>query len=182
MVYGLIFEGHKSLSAQDQRSGILQFAGLHEIPVDKFISFNSNPNILLFQSGDTVVCYAWSCLCQKMSFLRAFIMHLVRNGVNLYSVTSEYHIDSTMDMNALGYAIAAYEDIRFNFWSNKTAESATKRAFSGRRIGDRNKTHILDGREKAVWDMYNNGFSMYAIAKKMKVSAPTIKRFLSSQN
>lgn len=182
MIYGLIFLGHQKLTEQDQRTGILQFAEHHNLNLDEFVSFNANPNILMFHPGDTIICYAWSCLCQKMSFLRAFVQHIVKNGVSLYSVTSKYHIDTSMDMNALRYAIGAYEDIRVNFWSNKSVEGAAKRVNSGRRLGYKNKTHILDGKEKSIWDMYNNGFSLCAIAKKMKVSAPTIKRFLSTQN
>ena len=42
--------------------------------------------------------------------------------------------------------------------------------------------NILGGKEKQVLKMFDNGSSMYAIAKKMNVSAMTIKRFLTAQN
>lgn len=182
MIYGLIFLGPTNFSAQEQRNGIVRFAKNHKLTIDEFIPFNNNPNILLFQPGDTIICYAWSCLCKETQFLRIFIQHLVKNEVCVYSTTSKYHIDRNMDMQILQYAFSMYEDIRTNFWSNKTIESAKKRAVSGRQTGSKNSKHILDGKEKVVWDMYNNGFSMYAISKKMKVSAPTIKRFLTTQN
>lgn len=181
MVYGLIFCGYSTLSEQDQRDAILHFASSRGMTIDEFISFNSNPNIFVFKPSDVIVCYAWHCLCKDRSFLRLFIQHIIKNSIDLYSVTSKYHIDQSMDMDAIRYAFAIYEDIRFNFWSRKTAESASKRVIPGRRVGSRNKTHILDGKEKVIWDMYNNGFSMYAISKKLKVSAPTIKRFLTTQ-
>ena len=182
MVYGLIFLGPTKFSAQEQRDGIVQFAKKHKLTIDEFVSFNTNPNILMFQPGDTIVCYAWGCLCKETQFLRIFIQHLVKNEVCVYSATSKYHIDRDMDIKTLQYAFSMYEDIRTNFWSNKTVESAKKRTVSGRQIGSRNAKHILDGKEKEVWNMYNSGVSMYAISKKMKVSAPTIKRFLTTQN
>ena len=124
MIYGLAFLGYKKLSAQDQRKAILQFAGQHKFAIDEFVSFSNNPNILMFKPGDTVVCYLWSCLCKEMSFLRVFFQHIIKNGICLYSTTSKYYIDETMNMNAF----------------------------------------------------------KHAIAKKMKVSAPTIKRFLTTEN
>lgn len=182
MIYGLIFLGPTKYSTQEQRSGIMQFAKKHKLNVDKFVSFNNNPDILMFQPRDTVVCYAWGCLCRETQFLRVFIQHLVKNEVCLYSTTSKYHIDKNMDMKTLQYAFSMYEDIRANFWSNKTMESAKRRTVSGRQPGSKNAKHILDGKEKMVLDMYNSGLSMYAISKKVKVSAPTIKRFLTIQN
>lgn len=182
MIYGLVFLGHTRVSPADQRGGILQFSRKHEMPIDEFVSFDINPGLLNFKPGDTIICYAWNCLCRDMAFLRMFVQHAAKNGISIYSTTSKYHIDASMDMNAIAYALAMYEDMRFNFWSNKSVEGATKRIVSGRRAGSKNKSHILDGREKVVCDMYAAGFSMYAIAKKLKVTAPTIKRFLASQS
>ena len=182
MIYGLIFLGSSQFSAQEQRNGIVKFAKKCKLTIDTFISFNNNPNILMFQPGDTIVCYAWSCLCKETQFLRIFIQHIAKSGVYLYSTTSKYRIDKSMDIKILQYAFSMYEDIRTNFWSNKTVESAKKRVVSGRQPGSKNVKHILDGKEKVVWDMYNAGFTMYAISKKIKVSAPTIKRFLTAQN
>jgi len=182
MVYGLIFSGHTKLTDQDQRDGISRFAEKCHIQIDEFISFNNNPNMLMFNTGDTLVCYAWNCLCKDISFMRMFIQHLVKNKIYIYSATSKYHIAPNMDTDALQYAFSLYEDIRVNFWSRKAVEGASKRIIPGRHTGSKNKTHVLDGKEKVVWDMYNNGFSMYAISKKLKVTAPTIKRFLTAQN
>ena len=182
MIYGLIFLEHTQFSAQDQRSSVLHFAKKKNLSIDEFVSFNNNPNILMFNPGDTIICHSWNCLCKETPFLRIFVQHLAKRGVYVYSTTSKYHIDTNLDMETLQYAFAMYEDIRVNFWSNKTIESAKKRTVSGRQVGSKNKTHILDGKEMVVWNMYNNGASMYAIAKKMKVSAPTIKRFLTTQS
>lgn len=182
MVYGFIFLEHLKTDAESQRRGILHFAKKHNLNIDEFVSFKTNPNMLMFSRGDTIICYAWNCLCKDMSFLRMFILQMLKNGVHMYSTTSKYHLDSSLDINVMQYAFSMYEDIRFNFLSAKAAAGASKRLIPGRHTGSKNKTHLLDGKEKQVWDMFNNGFSMYAISKKLKVSAPTIKKFLTSQN
>ena len=84
-----------------------------------------------------------------------------------------------MDINTLQYVFSMYEDIRMNFWSRKSIEGVSKRIVSGRRKGTKNKTHILDGKEKIVLNMYNKGSSVYAISKKLKVSSSTIRTFLT---
>jgi len=182
MVYGLIFLGHTKLTAQDQRNGILRFVKKCHISIDKYISFKNNPDMLQFNPGDTIVCYAWNCLCQEMPFMRMFVQHMIEKGIYIYSATSKYHIAPSMDIDTLQYAFSMYEDIRVNFWSRKAVEGVSKRIIPGRHTGSKNKVHVLDGKEQMILDMRNDGQSMYAIAKKIHVSAPTIKRFLTAQN
>lgn len=186
MIYGLIFLGHSKINAEAQRGCIEKFAKKRGLHIDEFISFQDNPNIIKFQSGDTLICYSWSCICKTRSFLQTFIKYILRNRIYLFSLNSKYYIDSTIDFAQIEYAFNLYEDIRFNFLSNKSVDGARKRVENGfapgRHPGSKNVRHALDGKEKVVWDMYNSGVSMYSIAKKMRVSAPTIKRFLTSQN
>lgn len=186
MIYGLIFLDHSKASAQTQRYELQHFAKKHNLKIDEFISYKDSPNIMRFSSGDTIICYAWNCICKTKPFLNIFIQYILKNKIYLFSVTSKYSIDQSMDLELLEYAFDMYEEIRFNFLSHKNSAAAGKRVENGhapgRPVGSKNVKHALDGKEKAIWDMYNNGFSMYAISKKMKVSAPTVKRFLTAQN
>lgn len=186
MVYGLIFLDHAKTNADVQRQEIQHFVAKHGIIIDEFVSYCDNPDITMFKTNDTLICYAWNCICSGWDFLRIFIKYVLNNKINLLPITSKYHIDSTTDFNQLRYAFDMCEDIRFNFLSHKSVIGAKKRIENGhapgRPTGSINTKHILDGKEKVVWDMYNNGFSMYAISKKLKVSAPTIKRFLTAQS
>lgn len=185
MFYGLILLKHTKISTQKQRADILRVAKEKNFHIDKFILSEDRPELSQFKSGDTIVCSAWSCLCKKRTFLRVFIKYILDNSIFLYSATSGYCVDKTADIKSINYAFSLYEDIRFNFLSHKNIEAAVARVQNGhepgRKTGSRNMRHILDGKEKAILKMVANGSSMYAIAKKMKVSAPTIKRFLVSK-
>ena len=186
MIYGLIFLGHNKHNSHVQRDALMQFAKEHHLTIDKFISFDKNPDISIFKPNDTIICYGWDCLCNDRNFLREFIQYLLNNNVFIYSVQSKYHIDKTMDMNALKYAFNMYMDIRFNFISNKNINGARQRVANGhapgRPHGARGVNHIMDGKGATALKMHRDGFSMYAIARELGVSAPTIKRFLVAQN
>ena len=186
MIYGLIFLEHGKVNEDTQRLYIEKFAEKRGLHIDEFVSYRDNPNILCFQSGDVLVCYAWSCICKTRAFLQTFIKYVVKNKIHIFSVTSKYYVDDTLDFAQFEYVLNLCEDIRFTFLSNKSADGARKRVVNGhapgRKPGSKNVKHALDGKEKVIWNMYNYGISMYAIAKQMRVSAPTIKRFLTSQN
>ena len=186
MVYGFVFLKHLKYSAQHQRDGINAFVKKHKQTIDKFISFDKNPYVSILQSGDSVICYSWDCLCAERSFLRQMIQYLFKHKIYVYSTTSKYYIDKFIDINALLYGFNMYDDIWNTFISYKNICGAKTRVENGhspgRPVGAKNYKHVLDGKEKIVLNMFSNGASMYAIAKKMNVSAMTIKRFLTTQN
>lgn len=185
MNYGLIFLGHAKHCAKKQRDEIAAFAQKQKRVIDKFISFDKAPDISVLRPGDTVFCYSWDCLCSERAILRQMIQHFLKQKTYIYSATSKYCIDKSLDLYALVYGFDMYEDIWSTFISYKNTLGAKTRVKNGhapgRPHGARNYTHILDGKESVVLDMHNKGFSMYAIAKKLQTSAPTIKRFLVSQ-
>jgi transposase-like protein len=91
-----------------------------------------------------------------------------------------------MDASALKYAFDMYEDIRFNFASRKSVQSAQTKIANGQRvgrpIGKKNSSYILDGKEATILKMYQNKVTMRAISQIMNVSTQTIKRLLVRLN
>ena len=185
MVYGFVFLGNLKHSAQIQRNGIEKFIKKHKLTIDRFISFDKNPDISILQPGDYLVCYSWDCLCAERSFLRQIMQYLFKNKIYVYSATSKYCVDESVDINGLVYGFNMYDDIWNTFISYKNTCGARTRVKNGcsprRPVGAKNYSHVLDGKENMVLDMFAKGVSMYAIAKKTNVSTMTIKRFLDSQ-
>ena len=186
MIYGLILYNHPKINTQKQRAVMGRFAKKNGLNIDKYISFQEKPDLSLFNSSDTILCYAWTCLCGKRSFLRELIPYILKNNIYLYSATSKYCIKPGTNIKAFEYTFALYDDIRFNFLSNKSLEgiqTSIKKGYKpGRQIGSRNKKHVLDGKEKQIIKLYSEGISMNEIARQMDVSAPTIKKFLVSKH
>ena len=76
MIYGLILYNHPKINTQKQRAVIGRFAKKNGLNIDKYISFQEKPDLSLFNSSDTILCYAWTCLCGKRSFLRELIPYI----------------------------------------------------------------------------------------------------------
>lgn len=184
MIYGLIFHNASNITSQEQRDAIVRYADKNHLKIEQFIFYNDRPDITLFKSGDSVIFFAWCCICDKRTLLKSLLQHFLKNNIRVYSTTSAYCVDGAIDFKQLEYAFNLYEDIRSNFISNKNRAGAKRRVANGyalgRPQGAKNKRHVLDGKEKQILKMYSNGASMYAIAQKLKVSGPTIKRFLSA--
>lgn len=186
MVYGLVFLGNVAVSSQTQRDGITEYAKKHNICIDKFVSYQVKPDITMFKSGDVVVLFAWNCICKERTVLNNFIRHFLKNNICLYSATSAYCLGNGRDFKLFEYAFNFFEDVRFNFVSGRSIDGIKTRAANGKLIGRRkgakNKRHVLDGKEETLLRMYSDGASLYSIAKKLKVSAPTVKRFLVARS
>lgn len=182
----MIFNKAQHIASQDQRDTITRYAAQNHLKISKFIFYNDKPDITLLKSGDTVIFFAWHCICGKRAFLPSLIQYFLKQNINIYSATSKYCVDGSIDFTELEYAFNLFEDISFSFVSAKNLAVAKQRVANGyapgRPKGSRNQRHALDGKENKVLKMYSSGISMYAIAKKFKVSAPTIKRFLSKQS
>ena len=146
MIYGAIFLKHNRLSEQKQHDGINAFARKNNLKIDSFLSYTDMLNLDVIKPGDSVVFYAWSCIGNTRPQLKQTINYFVANKIFFHSATSEYCAGKTFDFKQLAAAFKLYEDIRFNFISNKNFESVKRRIVrgisAGRRKGTKNKTHV----------------------------------------
>ncbi|MFQ6739120.1 MAG: hypothetical protein ACLRFJ_00405 [Alphaproteobacteria bacterium] len=186
MIYGAIFLKHNRLSKQKQHDGINAFARKNNLKIDSFISYADMLNLDVIKPGDSVVFYAWSCIGNTRPQLKKTMNYFVNNKIFFYSATSEYYADKRFNFKQLADAFKLYEDIRFNFISNKSFEAVRHRIEhgipAGRHKGTKNKTHVWDGHESEIVSMYAAGETMYSISKKLNLSNPAVKRCLVELN
>lgn len=186
MIYGAIFLEHNLLSQQKQRDGISAFARKNHLKIDFFLSYTDMLNLDVIKPGDSVVFYAWSCIGNTRPQLKKTMNYFVENQICFFSATSEYYADKMFDFKQLANAFKLYEDIRFNFISNKSFEAVRHRIEhgipAGRHKGTKNKTHVWDGHESEIMSMYADGETMYSISKKLNLSNPAVKRCLVAHN
>lgn len=186
MIYGMILLEHNLLSQQKQHDGIVAFAEKNGLKIDSFLSYKHMPDLDFIKPGDSVVFYAWSCVGETRPQLKKSISYFVENRVNFYSATSEYFVDKTCDFKQLAASFILYEDIRFNFISNKNFEAVQRRIAkgisAGRPKGVKNKKHVWDAYESEILSMYAAGASMYQIARNLNLTDPAVKRCLVEFN
>ncbi len=74
---------------------------------------------------------------------------------------------------------------RLNLIAQRTKEALATLQLRGVKLGrpngKKNTSHIIDGHESLILDMYSAGISKRKIAKTIRVSPPTISRFLESR-
>lgn len=186
MVYGMILINNGMYTRQKQRAGIVSFAEKSGFNIDSFMAYSENPNLDIIKPGDSVVFYAWSCISRTRPQLKKCLDYFVKNRVCFYSSTSNLCIDKNFDFNQLAISFDVYEDIRFDFVSNKNVAGVHSRIAMGKpsgcHTGAKNKKHIWDRYESKILSMHANGDSMYSIAKELNLNAPAVKRCLVANN
>lgn len=185
MIYGLIFLNHRT-SAIAQRQSIVQFAENKGYTIDDFLSYSDLPDLTRVKPGDSVIFYAWYCVGKTRPQLKKTIKYLIENRIYFYSATSDFCADQKFNFDQLAHAFALYEDMRFNFISDKNLDAVNRRIAmgcpSGRHKGTKNKRHVWDAYESQILSMYKSKQSMYSIAKELKLTAPAVKRCLAANN
>ena len=186
MIYGMLFVNHTLYSSATQRAGIASFCKKNGIIPDAFLSYRDMPDMGEVNPGDSVVFYAWSCVGKTRSQLKKVIGYLLQNKINFYSATGKYNAATGADFNHLSHAFDLYEDIRFNFISDKNLAVVRARVASGQSLGRprgaKNRTHIWTKHESKILSMHDAGFSMYRIARELNLTAPAVKRCLIANN
>lgn len=186
MVYGMVLVEHSLWSSQAQCDGIVGFAKKNGLKIDSWLTYSDTPYLECIKPGDTVVFYSWGCVGKTRPQLKKCISYFLENKIYFYSATSEYCAGAGCDFNQLATTFALYEDIRFNFISNKNIEAVNRRIArgisAGRHRGTKNKTHVWDPHKSEILQMYKSGASMYSIARKLNLTDPAVKRCLVANN
>ena len=135
--------------------------------------------------GDVIICSELSRLGRKMFMIMRILEHCMKIGARLYTVKDGYELGDTIQSKVLAFAFGLSAEIERNLIAQRTREAMAKLRIQGiklgRPCGQKNTCHIIDGHEDLILNMYSAGVSKRKIARTIRVSPPTISRFLESQ-
>ena len=135
--------------------------------------------------GDVIICSELSRLGRKMFMIMRILEHCMKIGARLYTVKDGYELGDTIQSKVLAFAFGLSAEIERNLIAQRTREAMAKLRIQGiklgRPCGQKNTCHIIDGHEDLILNMYSAGISKRKIARTIRVSPPTISRFLESQ-
>lgn len=197
MIYGYIRVSTDKQDCANQKLGIEAKAAKLGICIDKYIedsgiSGTKEPEeralggmLRRLRPGDVIICSELSRLGRKMFMIMRILEHCMKIGARLYTVKDGYELGDNIQSKVLAFAFGLSAEIERNLIAQRTKEALSALQMRGvklgRPCGQRNPTHILDGYENLVLDMYAAGVSKREIARKIRVSPPTITRFLVSK-
>lgn len=197
MIYGYIRVSTDKQDCANQKLGIEAKAAKLGICIDKYIedsgiSGTKEPEeralggmLRRLRPGDVIICSELSRLGRKMFMIMRILEHCMKIGACLYTVRDGYELGDNIQSKVLAFAFGLSAEIERNLIAQRTKEALSALQMRGVKLGrpsgQRNPTHILDGYENLILDMYAAGVSKREIARKIRVSPPTITRFLVSK-
>jgi len=134
------------------------------------------------RTGDVIICSELSRLGRRMFMIMRVLETCMNSGAKLYTVKDNFVLTDTIQTKVLAFAFGLAAEIERDLISQRTKEALALRRANGehvgRRPGSRNRTHKLDGHGDVIRQMLACGWSRRRIASELKVSTPTICRFL----
>ncbi len=197
MIYGYIRVSTDKQDCENQKLGIESKASALGLCIDKYIedagiSGTKEPEqralggmLRKLNQGDVIICSELSRLGRKMFMIMRILEHCMKIGARLYTVKDGYELGDTIQSKVLAFAFGLSAEIERNLIAQRTREAMAKLRIQGiklgRPCGQKNTCHIIDGHEDVILNMYSTGVSKRKIARTIRVSPPTISRFLESQ-
>lgn len=197
MIYGYIRVSTDKQDCANQKLGIEAKAAELGICIDKYIedsgiSGTKEPEeralggmLRRLRPGDVIICSELSRLGRKMFMIMRILEHCMKIGARLYTVKDGYELGDNIQSKVLAFAFGLSAEIERNLIAQRTKEALSALQMRGvklgRPAGGRNTHYVIDGQENTIIDMYLAGISKRQIARTLRVSPPTISRFLESR-
>lgn len=198
MIYGYIRVSTDKQDCDNQKLGIESKAKSLGIKIDKYIedagiSGIKEPEqralggcLKKLKSGDVLICSELSRLGRKLFMIMRILEHCMKCGAKVYTVKDGYELGDNIQSKVMAFAFALSAEIERDLISQRTKEALVRLKRSGKKLGreagSKNKKRKLDDKIEIINDMLLKGIPKTKIAKKLKVSMPTLYAFIYSTN
>ena len=194
MIYAYYRVSTELQNYESQKVGVIDFVNRMNWKIDKeYIDEGVSGTILakerklgtllkILQKDDVLITSELSRLGRSTSDVINTCQLLVKKGVNCYLVKQGMSIDNTPMGKMMVAILSAFAEMERDLISQRTIEGLNRRLLQGSTIGrpkgSRNKKLKLDGKEDTIKEMLDKKIPKTKIAKKLKVSISTLKRFI----
>ena len=198
MIYGYIRVSTDTQDCENQKIGIESKAATLGIKIDKYIedagiSGIKEPEeralggcLKKLKNGDVLICSELSRLGRKLFMIMRILEHCMKCGAKVYTVKDGYELGDNIQSKVMAFAFGLSAEIERDLISQRTKEALLKLKKQGKKLGreagSRNKKRKLDDKIEIINDMLMRGVPKTRIAKKLKVSIPTLYSFIYSIN
>lgn len=198
MIYGYIRVSTDSQDCENQKIGIEAKAKSLGLVIEKYIedsgvSGTKEPNeralggcLNKLKQGDVIICSELSRLGRKLFMIMRILEHCMKCGAKVYTVKDGYELGDNIQSKVMAFAFGLSAEIERELISQRTKEALLRLKKEGKKLGrekgSKNKKRKLDDKIEILNDMLLKKIPKTKIAKKLKVSVPTIYKFLTDYN
>ena len=193
MIYGYIRVSTDKQNLENQKFEINNFAAKQGIYIHKWIEekISGTKNfekrklgkiIKNLKKGDILLCSELSRLGRNLLQIMTILNLCLQKQAQVWTIKDNYRLGADIQSKVLAFAFSLAAEIERELISQRTKEALSRLKSEGKKLGrsfgSKNKKHILDGKEKDIFRLFQKGVSKPQIAKILKVSPPTIYSFL----
>ena len=196
MVYGYIRVSSDKQTVENQRFEINNFVAREQIHIDGWIeetiSGTKNYNkrelgklLNKVQKDDLIICAELSRLGRNLFMIMEILNICMTKECRVWTIKDNYRLGEDIQSKVLAFAFGLSAEIERNLISQRTKEALARLKAEGndlgRKKGVRNKelNRICIAKHTYIVNQLNNGTSIPAIAKKIKVARGTLYRYLA---
>ena len=194
MVYGYIRVSTDTQTVENQRFEIIRFCELHKLSVDGWIeetisgvkSYNKRQLGKLLKKtrkGDVIICSELSRLGRSLFMIMEILNICMNKECRVWTIKDGYRLGDDIQSKVLAFAFGLSAEIERNLISQRTKEAMARKKAEGMRIGRPEgrktsqqalKLYVYD---KKIRRMLARGESFNSIARRLKVSRGTLRRY-----
>jgi Site-specific recombinases, DNA invertase Pin homologs len=136
-------------------------------------------------SGDLIICSELSRLGRSLFMIMSILNLLMERGTRVWTIKDHYRLGDDIQSKVLAFAFGLSAEIERNLISQRTKEALERKkaegVILGRPKGSCSKRHYLDGLEQHIMLLRGCGLSMNAVAKHLKVSRTTLRKYTAER-
>ncbi|NLF62121.1 MAG: master DNA invertase Mpi family serine-type recombinase [Lentisphaerae bacterium] len=195
MIYGYIRVSTDKQNTENQRFEITRFCGHQDLKIDSWMEETISGTVEINQrrlgkllkklkKDDMIICTEISRLGRTLFMIMDVLNLCHKKGVHVWTVKDNFRLGTDLTSKILAFALGISAEIERELISQRTREALARKKAEGvrlgRPIGSKNRRRKLDGKESEILQMYEQGYSKAAIARRVKVSRQTVANFLAS--
>lgn len=196
MVYGYIRVSSDKQTVENQRFEINKFCKRERLTIDGWIeetisgtkSYDKRALGCLLKSikkDDLIICAELSRLGRNLFMIMEILNICMVKGVKVWTIKDNYRLGDDIQSKVLAFAFGLSAEIERNLISQRTREALARLKSEGKQIGRgkgkrNNKLNsVCVAKHGYIIKKLNEGFSIPAIAIKIKVARGTLYRYLA---
>ena len=195
MIYGYIRVSSDKQTVENQKFEIEKFCKKENLSIDGWISetISGTKNyskrklgrlLKKVKTGDLIVCSEISRLGRSLFMIMEILNICMTKECRVWTVKDGYRLGDDIQSKVLAFAFGLSAEIERNLISQRTKEALLRKkaegVILGRPVGTSGKKYCkLCGKEMIIRELLNNGNSISAIARVLKVHRNTLSKYIN---